>query len=160
VDDRPQLSPGFKFNDWEMRGVPLRLELGQRELAAGTALLARRLSYPQPDTGKEAIPLGAAAGRLAAELGTFQAMLAQRAADFRDEHTATVDAWPEFAAAVATGWALALHCGEQSCEDEIKAETTASPRCIPRDGEPEQGTCIRCGKPAEYGKRLIFGRAY
>jgi prolyl-tRNA synthetase len=160
VDDRPQLSPGFKFNDWEMRGVPIRLELGPRDLAAGTALMSRRLSYRQPDAGKEAIPLGSAAERLAAELAAFQAMLAQRAADFRDDHTAIVNSWPEFAAAVATGWALALHCGEQACEDEIKAETTASPRCIPLDGEPEQGSCIRCGKPSSYGKRLIFARAY
>ena len=160
VDDRPQASPGFKFNDWEMRGVPIRLELGPRDLAAGTALMSRRLSYPQPDAAKEAIPLEAAPGRLAAELAAFQAMLARRAADFRDDHTAAVNSWPEFAAAVAVGWALALHCGEQACEDEIKTETTATPRCIPRAGEPEQGTCIRCGRPSAYGKRVIFGRAY
>ena len=160
VDDRPQLSPGFKFNDWEMRGVPIRLELGQRELAAGTALLSRRLSYPQPDAAKRAIPLDAAPDLLAAELAAFQAMLAQRAADFRDEHTAVVNSWPEFAAAVATGWALALHCGDAACEEEIKAETTATPRCIPLAGEPEQGPCIRCGKPSAYGKRVIFARAY
>ncbi|HJZ27776.1 MAG TPA: His/Gly/Thr/Pro-type tRNA ligase C-terminal domain-containing protein, partial [Streptosporangiaceae bacterium] len=160
VDDRPQLSPGFKFNDWEMRGVPIRLELGPRDLAAGTALMSRRLSYRQPDAAKEAIPLDAAPELLAAELAAFQAMLARRAADFRDDHTAVVNSWPEFTAAVAVGWALALHCGDQACEDEIKAETTATPRCIPLDGEPEQGPCIRCGKPSAYGKRLIFARAY
>ena len=160
VDDRPQLSPGFKFNDWEMRGVPLRLELGQRELAAGTALLARRLSYPHPDAGKEAIPLDAATERLAAELAAFQAMLAQRAVGFRDDHTAVVNSWAEFTAAVAGGWALALHCGGQACEEEIKAETTATPRCIPLDGPPEQGPCVRCGKASSYGKRVIFARAY
>jgi len=160
VDDRPHFSPGFKFNDWEMRGVPIRLELGPRDLAVGTALMSRRLNYQQPDAGKEAISLGSAAERLTAELAAFQAMLARRAADFRDEHTATVNTWPEFTAAVATGWALALHCGEQACEDEIKAETTATPRCIPLDGEPEQGPCICCGKPSAYGKRVIFARAY
>src|SRR4029077_7505610 len=64
LDDRPQLSPGFKFNDWEMRGVPIRLELGPRDLAAGTALMSRRLNYQQPEAGKEAIPLGSAAERL------------------------------------------------------------------------------------------------
>jgi prolyl-tRNA synthetase len=165
VDARPQVSPGFKFNDWEMRGVPIRLELGARELAAGTALMSRRLTYPRPgasgpDTSKESIPLETAPDVLAAELVRFQAMLAQRAADFRDQHTATVSSWPEFAAAVATGWALALHCGDQACEDEIKAETTATARCIPLAGEPEQGPCIRCGKQSAYGKRVIFGRAY
>jgi len=160
VDDRQQLSPGFKFNDWEMRGVPIRLELGPRDLAAGTALMSRRLNYQQPDAAKQAIPLDAAPDLLVAELAAFQAMLAQRAADFRDDHTVVVDSWPEFVSAVATGWALALHCGDQACEDEIKAETTATPRCIPLEGELEQGTCVRCGKPSAYGKRLIFARAY
>ena len=160
MDGRPQVSPGFKFNDWEMRGVPIRLELGPRDLAAGTTLMSRRLSYPQPEAAKEAVRLEAAPARLAGELAAFQAMLARRAADFRDDHTATVNSWPEFAAAVAVGWALALHCGEQACEDEIKTETTATPRCIPLAGEPEQGPCIRCGRASAYGKRLIFGRSY
>src|SRR5215469_6464135 len=154
VDDRPQLSPGFKFNDWEMRGVPIRLELGPRELTAGSALMSRRLNYGQPDAGKQAIPLDAAPDLLQTELAAFQATLARRAADFRDDHTAVVNSWPEFITAVATGWALALYCGEQACEEEIKAETTATPRCIPLAGEPEQGTCVRCGKP------VIFARAY
>src|SRR5262249_54851131 len=140
--------------------VPIRLELGPRDLAAGTALMSRRLHYRQPDVGKEAIPLDTAPDLLAAELAAFQEMLTQRAVDFRDEHTATADSWAEFVAAVAVGWALALHCGEQACEDEIKAETTATPRCIPLAGEPEEGSCIRCGKPSAYGKRLIFARAY
>jgi prolyl-tRNA synthetase len=160
VDDRPQVSPGFKFNDWEMRGVPIRLELGPRDLAAGTALMSRRLSYPQAGAAKEAIPLDTAPDVLTAELTAFQAMLARRAAEFRDDHTAVVDSWSEFAAAVATGWALALHCGAQACEDEIKAETTATPRCIPLAGEAEQGSCIRCGNASGYGKRVIFARAY
>jgi len=160
VDGRPQLSPGFKFNDWEMRGVPIRLELGPRDLAAGATLLSRRLNYRQPGAAKQAIPLTAAPDAVAAELAAFQAMLAQRATDFRDGHTAVVDSWPEFTTAVAAGWALALHCGGQACEDEIKAETTATPRCIPLAGEPEQGPCIRCGKASAYGKRVIFARAY
>jgi prolyl-tRNA synthetase len=160
VDDRPQLSPGFKFNDWEMRGVPTRLELGPRDLAAGAALMSRRLSYPAPEAAKQAVALDAAPDVLAAELAAFQLMLTRRAADFRDEHTVAVNSWPEFVVAVAGGWALALHCGEPACEDEIKAETTATPRCIPMEGEPEQGMCVRCGKPSAYGKRVIFARAY
>jgi prolyl-tRNA synthetase len=160
VDDRPQVSPGFKFNDWEMRGTPIRLELGPRDLAAGTALMSRRLGYPEPDARKQAVPLENAPEVMAAELAAFQRTLTRRAADFRDEHTIAVDTWPDFVAAVATGWALALHCGEQACEDEIKAETTATPRCIPLTGEAEEGPCVRCGKPSAYGKRLIFGRAY
>ncbi|HET9898751.1 MAG TPA: proline--tRNA ligase [Streptosporangiaceae bacterium] len=160
VDQRPQLSPGFKFNDWEMRGAPIRLELGPRDLAAGTALMSRRLACGAAGAAKEPVPLLDAPAALVAELAAFQAMLTRRAAEFRDDHTATVDSWPEFATAVATGWALALHCGEETCEDEIKAETTATPRCIPLEGEAEQGTCVRCGKPSAYGKRVIFARAY
>jgi prolyl-tRNA synthetase len=155
LDDRPQLSPGFKFNDWELRGVPVRLELGPRDLAAGTAVMARRLG-----DGKQPIPLDAAPARLAEELDAFQDFLLSRATAFMDEHTVTAGTWGDFTAAVAAGWARALHCGEQECEEEIKAATGATARCIPRDAEPETGRCIRCGRPSAYGKRVIFGRAY
>jgi prolyl-tRNA synthetase len=156
VDDRPQVSPGFKFNDWELRGVPLRLELGPRDLAAGTALLAKRLG----DEGKTAISLDTAPEVLAAELDAFQAFLLKRATDFRESRTATADSWPEFVEAVETGWASALHCGQQGCEDEIKAETGATPRCIPNEAPAESGTCVRCNAPSAYGKRVLFGRSY
>jgi prolyl-tRNA synthetase len=155
VDDRPQLSPGFKFNDWEMRGVPIRLELGPRDLAAGAALMAARLGDE-----KTPVSLDSAPARLNFELTAFQDLLLRRATEFRDQRTVTVDTWEEFVAAVATGWARAFHCGEAECEDDIKAAMSATPRVIPADGEPEQGTCIRCGQPSDYGKRLIFGRAY
>ena len=155
VDDRPQLSPGFKFNEWELRGVPVRLELGPRDLAANSAVMARRLG-----AGKESISLDSAPARLADELDAFQDFLLERATAFRDEHTFTTDDWAEFVRAVATGWALALHCGTPGCEEEIKAETTATARCIPLDAPPESGPCIRCGLPSAYGKRVIFGRAY
>jgi prolyl-tRNA synthetase len=155
VDDRPQVSPGYKFNDWELRGVPLRLELGPRDLAAGTALLSRRLFE-----GKEPVPLDAAPDVLTGLITEFQDFLLRRATEFRDSHLATVDAWAEFQEAVATGWARAFHCGNPPCEDDIKAETTATPRCIPSEGEAETGTCVRCGQPSAYGKRIIFARAY
>ena len=156
VDDRPQVSPGFKFNDWELRGAPLGLEIGPRDLAAGTALLARRLG----GEGKEAISLETAPQTLAAALEDFQRYLLTRATDFRESRTATVDSWPEFVEAVATGWARALHCGRTDCEDEIKAQTAATPRCIPNEGVPESGMCVRCNAPSVYGKRVLFGRAY
>ncbi len=155
VDDRPQLSPGFKFNDWELRGVPIRLELGPRDLAAGSAVMALRLG-----DAKESISLDGAPARLADELEAFQDFLLQRATAFRDSHTVTTDEWGGFAKAVATGWARALHCGTPECEEEIKAVTAATARCIPLDGEPESGPCVRCGRPSAYGKRVIFGRAY
>ena len=129
MDDRPQLSPGFKFNDWEMRGVPVRLELGPRDLADGSALMSTRLGE-----GKTPVSLDSAPARLQYELAAFQAMLLQRATEFRDSHTRTVDTWEEFAEAVQTGWALAFHCGSPQCEDDIKAETSATPRVHSRRG--------------------------
>jgi len=155
VDDRPQLSPGFKFNEWELRGVPLRLELGPRDLAAGSAVMARRLGGT-----KEPVSLDSAPARLADELAAFQAFLLDRATAFRDDHTVTVNEWDDFTKAVAIGWARALHCGTPACEEEIKAATAATARCIPLDGPPESGPCIRCARPSAYGKRVIFGRAY
>jgi len=155
VDGRPQLSPGFKFNDWELRGVPIRLEVGPRDLAAGSAVMALRLGG-----AKEPIPLAGAPARLADELAAFQDFLLERATAFRDARTVTTDEWGEFAEAVAVGWARALHCGTRECEEEIKAETGATARCIPLDGEPASGRCIRCALPSAYGKRVIFGRAY
>jgi prolyl-tRNA synthetase len=155
VDDRPQLSPGFKFNDWELRGVPIRLELGPRDLAAGSAVMALRLGGV-----KEPISLEGAPARLADELAAFQDLLLERATEFRDARTVTTDQWDDFTKAVAIGWARALHCGTPECEELIKAETGATARCIPLDGEPASGRCIRCDLPSAYGKRVIFGRAY
>jgi prolyl-tRNA synthetase len=155
VDDRPHVSPGFKFNDWEMRGVPIRLELGPRDLAEQSALMSTRLGE-----GKTAVSLDSAPARLKHELAAFQDILLRRATDFRDSHTRTVDSWQEFTEAVRTGWALAFHCGLPGCEDDIKAETSATPRCIPSEGPPEEGRCVRCDRPSAYGKRLVFGRAY
>jgi prolyl-tRNA synthetase len=155
LDDRPHLSPGFKFNDWELRGVPIRLELGLRDLADGSALMSTRLGG-----GKTGISLDSAPDRLERELAAFQDILLQRATEFRDSHTRTVNTWVEFAEGVKTGWAAAFHCGEPGCEGDIKAATTATPRCIPTDGEPAEGICIRYDRPSAYGKRLIFGRSY
>jgi prolyl-tRNA synthetase len=155
VDDRPHVSPGFKFHDWEMRGAPIRLELGPRDLAAGTATLATRLGAE-----KTAVALASAPTQVAAQLDEFHSLLLRRATEFRNERTATVDSWPDFAAAVATGWARTFHCGRPECEEEIKAATAATPRVIPADGAAEEGICVRCGQPSVYGKRVIFGRAY
>jgi prolyl-tRNA synthetase len=155
VDERTQLSPGFKFNDWEMRGVPIRLELGPRDLADGSALMSLRIGE-----GKTSVSLDSAPARLEFELAAFQNLLMARATEFRDSHTLTVNSWEEFTEAVKTGWALTLHCGQPECEDDIKAETSATPRCIPNDGPPEEGRCVRCDQPSAYGTRLIFGRSY
>ncbi|WP_245592598.1 proline--tRNA ligase [Actinomadura rifamycini] len=158
-DNRPQLSPGFKFNEWEMRGVPVRIELGKRDLEAGVATVVRRLPTAEGQ-GKEQIPLDKVPELIPGILAEFQAFLLARAEAFREERTAVVDSWDAFAGQVAQGWARALHCGRTECEDAIKADTAATPRVIPADAPEEAGACVKCGEPSAYGKRVIFGRSY
>jgi prolyl-tRNA synthetase len=161
VDDR-DASPGFKFNDWELKGVPLRVELGPRDLEAGHVVVAQRVGEVD-DKGrpvKEAVPFDAFVEGVPARLDAYHDQLLARAMAFRDDHSAVTDDWESFARQVAIGFAYALHCGDPSYEDEIKAETAATPRCIPTDGSAEQGDCIRCGRPSSYGTRVVFARAY
>jgi prolyl-tRNA synthetase len=155
VDDRDQ-SPGFKFNDWELRGVPLRLELGPRDLAAGQAVLVQRVGAE----GKETVPLEGLAASLPGRLAAYHDLLVARATDFREGHRRSVDDWPSFVEQVASGFADAFHCGRAECEDDIKAETAATPRCIPSAAPDEDGRCVRCDLPSAYGRRIIFARAY
>lgn len=154
LDDRDQYSPGYKFNEWELKGVPLRLELGPREVEAGTAVLASRLG------GKETLRLAELPDLVSARLEQFQHNLYQRALSFRDEHTWEVESYQEFKEKVEKGFVKAFHCGDKACEKQIKAETTATVRCIPYDEPEAPGRCICCGKPSAYGRRILFARAY
>jgi prolyl-tRNA synthetase len=155
VDDRSQLSPGWKFNEWELKGVPIRLEIGPRDLAAGAVTLVSRLGGD-----KEQVLLGAVVAELPRRLVEFQQALRARAEEFRAAHTESVATYSDLVRAVGTGFALALHCGSEACEARLKEETSATPRCIPRDGVPEEGPCAICGEPATYGTRVLFARAY
>ncbi|MFI6518486.1 proline--tRNA ligase [Spirillospora sp. NPDC050679] len=160
VDDkRDNLTPGYKFNEWEMRGVPVRIELGKRDIDNGVATLARRLPVVEGQ-GKEQIPLEKVPELLPGILAEFQSFLLARAEAFREERTAVVDSWDAFTEQVQTGWARAFHCGRAECEDEIKADTAATPRVIPAEAPEETGACVKCGQPSAYGKRVIFGKAY
>lgn len=154
LDDRDQYTPGYKFNEWEMKGVPLRLEMGPRDIEAGTAVLASRLG------GKETIQLSEALSLVPGRLEQFQHDLYQRALQFRDEHTWGVDSYDDFKAKVEEGFVKAFHCGDKDCEKQIKAETTATTRCIPYEEPEAHGTCVRCNKPSGYGKRILFAKAY
>ena len=158
VDDR-DASPGFKFNDWELKGVPLRVEVGPRDLDNDVAIVSQRIA-PEGEDAKQAVPLAEVVDTLVGRLEDYHDFLVDRAQAFRDERSADVDDWDAFVAQVATGFAYAFHCGRESCEDEIKAATKASPRCIPADVEPAEGPCIHCGQPSGYDRRLVFGRAY
>ncbi|MBS3941394.1 MAG: proline--tRNA ligase [Actinobacteria bacterium] len=161
VDDR-DASPGFKFNDWELKGVPFRVELGPRDLEAGHVLMAQRVGEVD-DKGravKETLGFDEFVAGMPVRLDAYHDHLHERARSFRDEHSATIDDWDAFVAQVAVGFAYALHCGEESCEDDIKSQTAATPRCIPTESGEETGACIRCGKDSAYGKRVVFARAY
>ena len=156
VDERAGLSSGFKFNDWELRGAPLRVEIGPRDLDAGVVTIAQRVG----GAGKTQVRISHAAAELSGMLDVYQQFLLARATAFRDENTTTVNDFEHFQAATSTGWARAFHCGSPACEEAIKAETGATPRCIPLDGPAETGECVRCNGTSAYGKRVIFGRAY
>ncbi len=155
VDRREGPSPGWKFNDWEQKGVPLRIELGPRDLEAGQVVVAKRLSAE-----KESLDRRAAAVSIPARLEGFQKELYARAESFRDEHTFLADDYESFRCHVGQGWAYVVHCGKPQCEQAIQQDTKATPRCIPFDGPPAEGTCVRCGEPSAYPRRVVFARAY
>ena len=160
IDERDGVSNGFKYNDWEMRGVPYRLELGPRDLEAGNVVLVSRLGGE-----KEILARDIAIAVLPEKLVSFQAELLARATAFRDERIKTADTWEDFKSLIEAGFFVrAFHCGEVDSEKKIKEETKATTRCIPQAGEIygelEAGVCVHTGKPAAYGKRVIFARAY
>ncbi len=161
VDVRDQ-SPGFKFNDWELKGVPFRLELGPRDLEAGVVVLAQRLGDEDEDgrARKHTLNVDELVGGIAARLDAYHDLLVARAVAFRDEHTARVEDLAAFEEQVASGFAVALHCGAPACETSIQERTRATPRCVPTEGPEESGACIACGEPSAYGRRVVFARAY
>ncbi len=156
VDLREEVTPGYKFNDWEMRGVPLRLEIGPRDVAGGTAALARR-DMPGRE-GKTTVRLEGLPAAVGDRLAEIQRALFARALSFRKDHTHLPGSYDEFRQAVQEGWAEAWWCGEPECELQIKDDTKATTRVIPFDQPGGGGLCIRCSKPAK--ERAVFARAY
>jgi prolyl-tRNA synthetase len=138
-----------------MRGVPYRLEIGPRDVPAGNGVLVRRI-----DREKQTVALDALAAELPTRLADYQAMLFQRAVDFRDANTHTADTYDEFKATLERegGFLLAPWCGSAECEKKINADTSATIRCIPFDSPDEAGKCMVDGKPSE--RRVLFARAY
>jgi len=160
LDERDGLSPGFKFNDWEMRGVPIRLEIGPRDVDAASVMLSRR-DIPGRD-GKMPLPIDNLADKVNGLLDDVQAALLRQATEYRDAHLFEASTYDELKEQVADGWSLIWHCGTRECEDRIKEETKASSRCFPlelnEEWSPAGETCPVCGKPA-FGK-AYFSRAY
>lgn len=142
LDAREEYSPGWKFNEWELKGVPVRLEIGPRDIKAGHVVLVRR------DTGeKMTAPVDGLERAVEDLLASVQNGLYERAKRFMDENTHRLENYDEFKAIMETkrGFVYAPWCGSQECEATIKDETGATIRCIPLDGSPGSGTCIRCG---------------
>ncbi|HOS65930.1 MAG TPA: proline--tRNA ligase [Candidatus Latescibacteria bacterium] len=157
LDDRDTVRPGFKFNEWELRGVPLRVEMGPKDLAKGQVVLARR------DTGtKEFLPQEGLAEHVRATMDDIHRTLFEQAKAFRDANTFRVDTWEEFRERTAgeggSGFLLAHWDGTAETEALIKEETKATIRCIPLDNPQEPGVCVRTGKPST--QRVVFAKAY
>jgi prolyl-tRNA synthetase len=153
VDDREGFTPGWKFNEWEMRGVPLRIEMGPRDLAKGQAMLVRRDSAE-----KVAAPVSELGAQVPALLIDIQAGMLRRATEFRDSRTQDANTLDELVTAVETGFARAWWCGSGECENRIKEGTKATTRCIPFDQSGETGKCVVCG--AESKSRAVIAKAY
>jgi prolyl-tRNA synthetase len=156
VDNREEYSPGWKFNEWELRGVPLRVEIGPRDVAKEQVVLARR-DRPGRE-GKSFVPMSGLANAVADMLTTMQDDLLQRATEFREANTQEPTDYDSFKEAVSQGFARAWWCGEIACEDKVKEETKATTRCIPFEQPDGTGRCIVCGKEAS--EIAIFARAY
>jgi prolyl-tRNA synthetase len=155
LDDRDTQLPGFKYAHWEMRGVPLRLEIGPKDLEKDQCVMVRR------DTREKAfVPLSGLAGWVTGMLATQQRDLLERARGFLKDHTATVSTYDEFKQVMTEkrGFLIAGWCGTADCEARIKEETRATVRVIPMEGEARSGACVRCGKPSE--REVYFAQAY
>ena len=156
VDDREEYSPGWKFNDWEMKGVPLRIEIGPKDVEKSQVVLVRR-----DVTGKDRksfVPMAGLAARVSDLLDTIQFAMFERALQFREENSYRPATYEELAETVVKGFAYAPWCGSAECEAKVKEDTKATTRCIPFDQPDEVGSCIVCG--AKSSKEIIFARAY
>jgi prolyl-tRNA synthetase len=150
------LTPGYKFNDWELRGVPSRIEIGPRDIAKNSVALARR-DVPGRD-GKQFVSQDGLAQTVTALLDEIQAALLVKATQFRDANTHDVDSYEDFKTAVSTGFARVWWAGDDAAELKVKEETKATIRCFPFDQPGGSGTCFYTGQPAQ--QVAIFGRSY
>ena len=154
VDWREE-TPGYKYNHWELRGVPFRLEIGPRDVAAEQAMLVRRL-----DRAKEALSLASLPQELPQRLQAYQLELLERARDFQVENTHRADSLAEMSEILDSsgGFILAPWCGAAECERAVSAQNGATIRVIPFDSPDEPGACVVDGAASE--RRVLFARAY
>jgi prolyl-tRNA synthetase len=157
VDDREGMTPGWKFNEWELRGVPLRIEIGPRDVEKESVVFARR-DIPGRE-GKSFVPMAGLADATGDMLDTIQADMLAAATAFRDANIHQAADYEALKEIVAGGWARAYWCGDPACETKIKEDTKATSRNIPLDQDGAgPGHCAVCGEPAETW--AYWARAY
>ena len=154
-DDRDTYKPGWKFNEYEFKGIPVRLAIGPRDLENGTIEVARRDTLE-----KETYQITDIENKVEHILEQIQENLYQKALSFREDNTHIVDTWDEFKDVIENkgGFVLAHWDGTSETEEKIKAETKASIRTIPMDDKTEEGSCVYSGKPSS--QRVVFAKAY
>ena len=155
LDDRDHYRPGWKFNDWEKRGVPVRIELGPKDLQSGNVVLVRR------DTGeKRVLAQAGLVEEIQRTLEVMQNDLYRRALEFREQNTKAIDDYGQFKQQLeeSGGFFWAHWSGEREAEDRLQEETKATIRCIPFEGFKEQGKCLITGKPSS--QRVLIAKAY
>jgi prolyl-tRNA synthetase len=154
-DDRDKFKPGYKFNDYELKGVPLRIAIGPRDLENNVVELARRDTME-----KKSIPLTALTDHIKTTLDTIQKDLFNKALGYREEHITEVDNFEDFKSVLADkgGFISAHWDGTAETEETIKKKTKATIRCIPLTEVPSKGKCVYSGKPSS--QRVLFAKAY
>ncbi len=154
IDERDYYTAGHKFNEWEQKGIPVRIELGPRDLALQQLVVARR-DLSTKETVKQSV-----AGKLIAGLlEDIQLAMLEKAKQFRSDHTFAVSSYDEFKEKVGLGFVRTFWCGGEACEAAVKAETKATIRCLPFDKQlGDAGICVKCGQPAT--SEALWARSY
>ena len=154
VDDTDK-SPGWKFSEQEMRGIPLRIEVGPKDIEAGKCVICRRDTREKIEVTFDALE-----AKVAEVLDKMQVEMLERARAHREAHTYTATSYDEFKQIFGekAGFVKAMWCGDQACEDKIKEDLSVTSRCMPFEQEHLSDTCVCCGKPAN--KMVYWGRAY
>ena len=154
LDDRDTVTPGWKFNEWELKGVPVRIEMGPRDIENGVATVVRRDTFE-----KTTIALDNLVDGIKALLDDIQKNMYKIADEFRMAHTKVVHTYDELKEQVDGGYAKAMWCGDTECEDKIKNDTNGvKSRCIPFHEDHISDVCVCCGKPAKH--MVVWGRQY
>jgi len=156
MDDRENVSSGFKFNDWEMRGVPVRIEIGPKDVEKNSVALARR-DKPGRE-GKSFVQQAGLVDTINQLLVDIQASLLKRATEYRDANIHDPKDYEELKQVVQDGWAFSYWCESKECEAKVKEDTKATTRNIPFEQPDHGGTCIVCGKPSK--RKVYFAKAY